>query len=306
MKAFSEMTGGMNIILAAIVLVFVLAAASVPFVVLTGIGKDGGNSTAAAVIEKVLQTGSNSRADVTLGKLPRDLPADAPRYPNGDLLAGVRTVSEEGLGFILLYETKESPSEAMAYFERALGTSKWQITSLTRSEEGSSLQYVRSSGTVSGSVTIAHFGRKDGDDRRPWDIAVSYFDSSLGEAAPSLKAAPFDLTISFNVPAGYPNNRVPVYSGATIIGSSFFQQQGGTIYLLRLVTSDSQEDVIDFYRGRLARAGWTVEPPVESASSIELNFADPLDDAFGGTITAAVFLRQTRLTEVEIRFALPN
>ncbi len=306
MKAFSEMPDGMKLVLASIILVFVLAAASVPFVALTGIGEGGGNSTAEAVIEKVLQTGSNTGADVTLRKLPKDLPTDAPRYPNGKLLAGVRTISQEGLGFILLYQTKESPSKAMEYFERALDTSKWQIAGLTRSEEGSSLQYVRSDGTVSGSITIARFGREGGGDERPWDIAVSYFNASLGEAAPSLDDAPFDLTNSFIVPAGYPNDRVPVYSGATIIGSSFFEQQSGTIYLLLLVTPDSQEDVIDFYSQRLARAGWTVERPVESASSIELDFADPLDDTFGGTITAAVFLRQTRMTEIELRFALPN
>ena len=306
MKAFREMPGGMKLVVTAMVSVLLIAAGSVPFIALTGIGEDEGSSDAEAVIEKVLQAGSDTGVDVTLGKLPEDLPADAPRYPNGKLVAGLRTISADGLGFILIYDTEESPSQAMEYFERALGTSTWQITGLTHSEQGAALQYVHADGTISGSVTVAHFGRPDDNGGQQWDVAVSYVDVTQGEFPPSLANVPLDLANSFSLPPGYPANSVPAYSGATIIGSSFFEQQGGTIYLIRLVTPDTQEQVISFYTDRLARAGWIVELPVESASSIELDFADPQDDTFGGIITATVFLRQTRLTEIEIRFALPG
>lgn len=301
MNAFRELPRGLKIVVLAMVVVFLAAAASVPLAIFTGIGDDkAGGGGDERTLERILSAGSDTGIQVTLGRLSDDYPSAAPRYTNGKVIATVRTLSTDGLGFIALYETEEEPSKALEVFERAFAGRDWSISSISRSDEGAAIQFQRTDGTMDGAVTIAHFGRDQAPDQ-PWEIAMSIVDRTRGESLDT-KDLPFDSSKSQPLPQGYPANRVPVYQGGTVIASGFFNQQNQKSWVVHVVTKDSQEQVTQFYQNRLQAAGWKVDPPVTDASSIEVDFTDPTNTVAGGTIRSQVFLRQTTMTEVVIRF----
>ncbi len=293
-----------------------VAAAAIAIVAAFGLAAcggdddDGGDAEGKTerLIREVLSAGQGPETDlaVTLDGFPDDYPSDVPRFPDGEVIATVRSLTPEGLTFITLYDTKLRPSEALKFFEGAFDKDGWTTTGGSLDDDEGALQVQRQGGRVEGAVAIARFGRQgfDAADDEPFQVAISVIDRNRGEDPPDEADKPYVERASQPLPAGFPENRVPLYTGSTVIASAYFRRGGGAAYRLQLVTPDAQEDVIAFYQAELARAGWVLDRPFENASSIDLTFSDSRDDDTQGSVTAAVFLRETRLTEITLQLSI--
>lgn len=268
----------------------------------------GGGSDAERIIQQVLVAGQGPDTDfiVRLNGLPDDYPSEALRFRDGRLIAAIRSLSPEGLAFIALYETGKRPSEALQVFERALSGDSWEITTASHDIDGAGLRFRSTRGSLEGFITVGRFGRAalTAKDDAPYQIVVTVVDRDKGEEPPDEPDRAFRRGENQPLPPGFPQDRMPLYRSSTVVASAFLKEDDGTAYVLRLVTPDAQEDVITFYQTELARSGWTLDRPFENSSSIELAFTDASRAGSEGTVTAGVFLRETSLTEVTLRFTI--
>ncbi len=266
--------------------------------------EDDDGDRAARVIEQFLGALPANEAQLTVrvGELPADYPADVPRYDGGELIASVRADSPDGLSILAVYETSEPPGEALQDIERALAGDGWVITSATLLPDGGGIQF--EDGARGGIVTVIE--PPNASDDAPYVLTISVFDQDAGsQPEPDTGEEPYVAGPSLPLPAGFPEGRVPLYEGATIIGTTYAQVDGGVVFELRLVTPDAQEDVIAFYERELGDAGWDTDQPIEDASSIEMAFGGSPGGSFGA-IGAAVFLSEISLTEIRVQVSLAD
>lgn len=287
----------------------VVVIAIVAIVVIAGDDDDGGGGSTEQIIQRVLTAGQDADTDITveLNGVPDDYPSEVPRYGDGELVATIRSLAPDGLAFISVYTTTKRPGEALAAFESTFAAPAWEVVSLSRSEDSSGMQFRQTNGSLEGAVNIGRFGRAGvtAADDAPFEVLVTVIDRDRGEAAPDEPTRAFRRE-SQPLPPDFPRDRLPVYRGATIIGSAFAMQEEGTVFVLQLVTPDTQEQVISFYQSELARAGWTVDRPFESSQEIELSFSEPNRTDSSGSVSTSVFLRETTLTEVTVQLLVTD
>lgn len=269
---------------------------------------DGDGERAASIIHRLLQAAGAEGAgqlESFPGRLPDGLPARPPQYPGAEVIVSSRQPAPVGdldepapsgevrqpVVYLIVLDTADDREPVFAFYEQALEKDPWQLESTFSTQELDTLQFSNvEDPDISGVVSIA----KGGDDGRT-SILISLQDAgAFREEAP-----PFELGESLRLPKEFPPD-LPVYQGATITGSAFVRQPGNESFLLIFLTTDSQDDVIEFYREAFQQRGWRVLAGAALGLEERIDFRDDRGD-IQGDVLADRFSRDRRYTQVRLQ-----
>jgi hypothetical protein len=266
---------------------------------------DGGRT--AGVIHRLLlaaATEGSGTLESFAGRLPDDLPVEPPRYPGADLIMSSRqpapftdtevgpeqTVPQPTLYFIV-FDTADEREDVFAFYEEALDKDPWQLESAFSTGELDTLEFSKvDDADIAGAVSIA----RGGEDGRT-SILISLQDAgAFREEAP-----PFELGASLPVPKELPED-VPLYPGATITSTAFFREPGNESFLVIFLTTDSQDEIVQFYRDQFHERDWSVLEGAPLGLEERIDFRDEGGD-IQGSLLADRFPRDRSYTEVRLQ-----
>ena len=117
---------------------------------------------------------------------------------------------------------------------------------------------------------------QEGKDRQAEEYAKSFgVDAQVTTNADGTKSVAIDRSIgglaaqggsNLAVPAGFPDD-IPMYPQLNIFAASQLPSDGFTV---QGQTSDSVEQVAEFYVARMTSSGWTHEPPAQQAPTMRM------------------------------------
>ncbi|MEX0786304.1 MAG: hypothetical protein WD939_06685 [Dehalococcoidia bacterium] len=269
----------------------------------------GDNDRMADIIHGLLLaagTEGSESLESFVGELPPDLPAEPPLYPEASLVVSSRqpapfdfeaspgadpaAAAQPVLYFIVL-DTPDSRDDVFSFYESALDQDPWQVQGSFSTAELDTLQFFNVDDIdIAGAVSIAEEG---GGDRTLVLISMQDAGAFLDEQPP------FELKPSLPAPKEFPPD-VPLYAGATVTGTAFFREPGSESFLLVFLTTDAQEDVIEFYREAFQGYGWTVQDTSSFGLEGQIDFRDASGD-IQGDVLADRYPRSRDYTEVRIQ-----
>ncbi|MFQ5879223.1 MAG: hypothetical protein ACE5IZ_03475, partial [Dehalococcoidia bacterium] len=220
-------------------------------------------------------------------------PQEFPVYAGADLVASFRSVAIDGTGYLTVFSTADSVEQVIAFYEDALAqVGPWQVMGVSLSAESGAVQFADPADiNFNGTVVVTNIPEREG----ATGIGISI---NVADGRPRPDITPFQLGDSLRLPPGFPND-LPLYDGATVIATAWFRGDGDTTsYFIRFLTTDFEEDVIDFYRRTLNTADWQIDDDFQDERGFGLTFFDSFNPALGGTLLADVFPDDTQYTEV--------
>lgn len=273
--------------------ILLLATLAAALAAACGGGDDQG--AVAAVLEQVLGIGQvpGARLVVRVGEGVEGFPQEFPIYRGAKLVASFRSEDRDGTSYLATFSTSDPVGQVISFYERSLGqVENWQVVGVTLSAQGGAVRFVDPDDPdFDGSVVVS---RPDKPDART-NIGASL---SFGGRQPQREVTAFQLGENLPLPQGFPND-LPIYPGATVIATAWFRSgEETTSYLLRLLTTDFEEQVIDFYRQRLETGGWEIGDDFQDERGFGLTFSDRFNESLAGTVAADVFSDDTQYTEV--------
>jgi predicted enzyme related to lactoylglutathione lyase len=278
-------------------------------------GKD--EDRAAGIIHRLLLAGQLQgfgTLESFAGRLPDDLPAEPPLYPGADLIVSSRQPApsdaldlppelggpppgaDEAVLYFIVLDTDDDRTQVFSFYEEALDEDGWRLGASASTEALDTLEFEQvNDADINGVVTIA---RGKEDDRT--SILISLQDAG----ALALEEPPFEPGESVPVPKAFPPD-VPIYEGAIITSSAFFPSLATETFLLTFLTTDSQDDVIAFYRGAFEERGWTVEQGSAIGLADTIDFRDA-GRTIEGQLSADRSSRDRRYTLVVIQLRVDS
>jgi hypothetical protein len=270
-----------------------------------------GDRSASIIHRLLIAAGTETSGELRsfVGRLPEGLPVTPPQYPGAKVVVSSRQLAPVGdlalqddpaqdapqpVLFFIVLDTGDGREDVFDYYEDALDEDPWELEASFSAEELDTLQFSNlEDADISGVVSVA----SGGEDRRT-SILISLQDAGglLDEAAP------FVLGKSLPLPKEFPPD-VPLYRGATVTATAFLREPANQSFLLTFLTTDSQDDVIEFYRGEFQAHGWTVLAGAPFGLEERIDFRDDGRD-IQGQVLADRFPRDRRFTEVRIQVQL--
>ncbi|MEX1253968.1 MAG: hypothetical protein WEE64_06475 [Dehalococcoidia bacterium] len=261
----------------------------------------------AALIRGLLLAGRSADAgemETFVGELPPDLPVEPPLYPDAETVVSSQqpaTTSAptedgteapaQGMLYFIVLDTEDKRAGVAEFYERELDEEPWQLedTASTRNQDVFYFSDA-SDPDISGVVAVA---RGEDDERS------SVFISLQDAGAEIVEEPPFELSETLALPKEFPED-IPVYDGSTVTSTAFHRAPGTESFLVIVLTTDAQDDVIDFYREAFEELGWTVEDTPAEGLATSIEFSDESGD-IQGTVTADRFAQDNDYTEVTIQ-----
>ncbi len=270
-----------------------LALLAVVAIVASGCsGGDGGEEYAPGIIHRLLlasTTEGASSLDTFPGELPQGLLVPPPIYPGADIVVSNREqasiTAADGLAdgdllaqpvlYFIVLDTAGDANDVRRFYEDTLDEDPWQLQSAFSVAQLDTLQFFNVADIdLSGVVSIA----TGGDDGRT-SVLISMQDA--GAFVDELP--PFELPEGRDAPFAFPPD-VPLMEGATITDSAFFREPGLESFLVIFLVSESDEDVLAFYRQAFQDRGWTVQDTAAFGVEGRIDFRDDLADIQGDVV----------------------
>lgn len=267
---------------------------------------------AANVIHRLLlaaAAGDTSGLESFPGRLPDGLPVDPPLYPGADIVVSSRqpapTTGLEDAGaagaaggalplpvlYFIVLDTGASRPDVFDFYEEALDEDPWQLDATAATPGLDTIEFTNVEDLdISGAVSIT----QGGTDGRT-SVLISMQDAGGFVVEPP----PFAPGESLAVPKEFPED-VPVYPDSTVTGTAFFREPANESFLLILLTTDSQDDVIDFYKEAFEELEFILSEPDTLGLEERLAFRDE-DRDIQGDIVADRSLEDRAFTEVRIQ-----
>ena len=263
----------------------------------------GGNGHAPGILETLLvpEQDSNTRVESYEGELPAEFPAEVPIFAAADTVASFTVVTPEGTTYTAIFTTDESAGEVFGYYQDVLDSDPWQIEVGQAGVQITGLRFTRTDNAdVSGVIIVSESELED-----VTVIRLFYEDVAASLTPGTGPATPPQLGISQPLPPGFPEETVPVYGAdaSTIIDTGFQRAPGGQLFFLTLLTQDSEDDVIAFYREAFEGMNWEVTeatPTDITSLAIGIEFADE-EDSTTGIVTADLYEDDPAFTRVDIQ-----
>jgi hypothetical protein len=266
-----------------------------------GSGGGGGGGNAAGIVEGLLRLtpDSNTQVESYKGALPTDLPTDIPMYTGADPVVSFAIVTPSGTNFFVVLTTNDTADEVFSYFRSELDNDPWQVEIGQSGSQVTGIQFTRpDNADVSGVITVHH---SDLDDVT--SILLTYEDLSAA-LTPGTGPTAALLGQSRQLPPGFPES-VSIYGAdaESIVIDSFSQRgQGGQLFAVTFLTQDSQDDVINFYKGEFEAQNWTVtdsENTDTTSFAIGIEFDDG-EEMLSGQLTADTYEEDASYTRVDL------
>ncbi len=270
------------------------------------------NERTASIIHRLLLaavTDTSGELESFAGRLPDGLPVEPPQYPDAEVvlsnrqpaplrdsggaldLATPAPETPQPMLYLIVLDTPDGREQVFDFYEQALDEDPWQLEASFSSEQLDTLQFSDvDDADISGVVSIARGGE---DDRT--SILISLQDAGAFRR----EEPPFELGESLPLPKEFPSD-VPSYEGATVTQTAFFREPGNQSFLLIFLTTDSQDDVIEFYRQEFQKHGWSVLSGAPFGLAERIDFRDERRD-IQGDVLANRFDRDRRYTEVRVQ-----
>ena len=288
-------------------LTFVLAAS----LLLAACGGEGDDERAADLIHRMVvaaRANDSGTVERFVGELPEGLPVEPPLYLNADLIVSSRILGlpvatdgeqaddgEENAPFTALYfivlDTDDGREEIFAFYQAALNEDPWQLDASASTREQDFLEFSKVDDLdIAGRIQIV-----PGEDGARTSIFISLQDTgALAEEEPSFEPGP-----NVPLPSRLPDE-VPAYPGAIITSTAFQRATANESFLLIFLTTDSQDDVLAYYKEEFDQLGWTVTEPEAVGSEERLHFENEAG-AIEVELSADRFLQDDQYTEVDLR-----
>lgn len=267
-----------------------------------GSSSEEDDSTAAAgVIDGLMRLGQPNQSNITsyAGTLPPEFGTDFPIYTGAQIVVSIAMASQQGTGYLIVLSTPDDAGEVFAFYNDALDQDPWQVEIGRSSREFTGLRFLRVDNIdVSGDVSLH---RSSLDEQTV--IYLSYTDISQA-ILPGGATNPFTAGMTRALPAGFPED-VPIYAGTedSIVLDTYFERgQGGRAFIVTFLTTDSQRDVIEYYREEFEGRGWVVSDAGVASTSFALGieFDDGATQTLSGTITADTYEDDPDYTQVDL------
>lgn len=281
-----------------LLLLLTLGAVFVP-----GCGDD--DERVSDVIQRFLLAGRGdvpTQVERFVGELPDGLPVEPPEYPDAEILTSTRlqpgagavdqSTGEplQGAVYFILLDTPDDREEVYRFYEEALDEDAWQVEETASAEDVDRLDFSNVEDIdITGSVTLVQ-GAEDED------TSILVFLQDAG--ANTEEKASFDEGGAAILPEKFPSE-IPVYEGGVVLGTGSLREPGRENYLLQLITLDSEDEVVDFYRGAFEDAGWTVEEGDPAAGEGALRFESE-DGSIEGDVAVQEFVEDDQYLLVRI------
>jgi hypothetical protein len=267
--------------------------------------------TASAIHRLLLAAASDTSGQLEsfAGKLPKDLPVEPPRYPGSQLIVSSRQPSpgsDTGAAatptgsvpqptlFLIVYDTGDSREKVFKFYQDALEKDPWQLESSFSTGGLDTLQFSDvSDGDITGAVSIST-GGKDGRT----SILISLQDAGAFRQ----EEPPFKPPDSLTTPKEFPDD-VPLYPGSITTSSAFLREPGNESFLIIFITTDSQDEIVSFYRDELHKLGWIVQEGAPLGLEDRIDFHDDGSD-IQGSLLADRFARDRTYTEVRLQIRM--
>ena len=213
------------------------------------------------------------------------LPDDFPVFEGSEFDAG--GVSDDGdlSTFLGTWRTDASPEEVQDFFEDAFGEGPWQVVGSEETDNGIIIRVEREgdgepeSGVVvireeNGETVIGKEvtkGEPDPDDEDENDDDDEDLD---GDEDPDTQPTP---GTGNGLPAGYPADRAPLPSDATIESAQGPDDLGNGLYVVEFRSTSSPAALAQYWSDELTARGWTPTGNTGDQNNFLLQFADGFD-----------------------------
>jgi hypothetical protein len=262
-------------------------------------GCGGDSDQTQRIVERLLESGQDQGTQVRtfVGEMPSEMPWDVPRYPGSKILASfVLEESGQSTYFVML-DSDDAADDVLQFYEEAFDEDPWQVEGFISSSEAMAIQFSKiDDANVSGGLSV--------DGLREGGSGVSLSVQRIEDSGVQ-EDEPFELGASRPLPSAFPSD-VPLYPGATITDTTWLRSAGAVEFLVTLLTTDAQEDIIEFYRGELADRGFTVADEAGEGFAVVLSFSEATTGELEGRLTADVFQQDAAYTQVDIQLRVSS
>jgi hypothetical protein len=252
----------------------------------TGSGGDNG----AGVLDGFFRLGPGSDSDVVSlkGTLPADFPKEFPVMSGFSVVGSFEIAADDGTTYFVVLSGGASKDDVYNYYLGILDKEPFQIEIARAGIDFVGLRFSRPDNPdIQGDVTIHH---SDLDNKT---IAYISLEDVSKKGGGTKAADAFVLPASRALPPGFPND-IAIYksrSGQSIVTDTYFERrQGGRNFLITVLTKDSQDDVLKFYRDEFAKKGFTVTDGTSTSRfALSIDFNDGSKGEISGSVRTDQF-----------------
>jgi len=257
-----------------------------------GCGGEGDHTE--RIVERLLTSGQEQDTQVRtfVGEMPSEMPWDVPRYPGSKILASFVLEQAGQSTYFIMLDSDDAAADVLKFYEGAFDEDPWQVEGFISGREAMAIQFSKiDDANVSGGLSV------DGLPEGGSGVSLSV---QRIEESGAQEEQPFELGASRPLPSTFPSE-VALYPGATVTDTTWLRSAGAVEFLVTLLTTDAQEDVIEFYRAEFADRGFTVVDEAGEGSAVVLSFSEPATGELEGRLTTDVFQEDAAYTQVDIQ-----
>jgi hypothetical protein len=262
-------------------------------------GGGGSDARTGANVASLLETfsgGQAGRIERIEGGLPQGLPEGLPAYPGANVLSSQVQVTGDDALYLVVYDTPDSIEDVARHFDGALSDDPWQVDVGQDDADSSARQFSQiDDPDIEGQYLI-----EAADDA---DVTTIFLIVQVVSGAGDADLADFEPPISKPLPEGFPDG-IPAYPDGIVTETIFSRAPDGNTFGLTIITRDSVESALDFYREDFQGKGWTVTDSDAEGSGIEnaSAIAFESDDASStGSIAAGDFADDRNYTQIALQ-----
>jgi hypothetical protein len=288
-------------LLVALIVVPAVAAGAAAWFVSSLVGDDesGGGDRTNANVSSVINVFGQSQGGRVLrleGELPTGLPDDLPAYPGAAVVSSLAQSNGDDVVYLIVYDTPASLPDVTAYFDEAFDDDPWQVDVGQDSAESSARQFTKiDDADIEGQVITVSSKERE--------VTTIFLILQVVAGASDVEFEEFTPPVSKPLPEGFPDG-FPTYPDAVITETIFQREPQADTFGITLITRDSAESALDFFRQEFQGKGWTVSDADPSGSTIENAIAigfESDDATVTGTIAAGQFEDDRNYTQVELQ-----
>lgn len=274
-------------------LVFVASLAPVVFA-LAFAGCGGGGDQTERIVERLLTSGQDQGTQVRtfVGEMPSGMPWDVPRYPGSEILASFVLEQVGQSTYFVMLDSDDAATDVLQFYEEVFDEDPWQVEGFISGREAMAIQFSKiDDANVVGGLSV--------DNLPEGGSGVALSLQSIDESG-AQEEEPFELGPSRPLPSAFPSD-IPLYPGAAVTDTTWLRSAGGVEFLVTLLTTDAQEDVIEFYKEEFADRGFAVADEAGQGFALVISFVEPSTGELEGRLTADIFQEDSAYTRVDIQ-----
>jgi hypothetical protein len=288
-------------LLVALIVVPAVAAAAVAWFFSSRMGDEGGggddrtNANVASVIN-IFGSSQGGRVVRLEGELPAGLPEDLPSYPDARVVSSLAQASGDDVVYLVVYDTPSDIDDVTGYFDGAFDEDPWQLDLGQDADESAARQFTKiDDADIEGQVILG--ASKDGK------LTTILLVLQVLSGADNAEFEEYSPPVGRPLPEGFPDG-IPAYPDGIVTETIFSRASQGDTYGLTLITRDSAENALQYFRDEFQGKGWTVSDSDASGTTIEdaIAISFESDDAtVSGNIYAGSFDEDRNYTQVELQ-----